>query len=239
MRTTFQFIVSPLVLLVALSVSLSAQEKEKKEPQFKLVEFHMALLKLGPNGNATNSEHGKAVHAEQQAYFQELVKSGKAVLGGPFMDDGVYKGVIVFRAKNAEEARAWAENDPAVKAGHLSVEMIPWWSEEVMKPAAIPMKFTKAYFAFLTRGEKWTPESTPQTQEIQKAHLANINRLAEMKKLVVAGPFGGNNILRGIFVFKVASLEEALELANTDPAVKAGRLALDVHPWLVPEGMLP
>ncbi|HEX4899449.1 MAG TPA: hypothetical protein VFV61_02895, partial [Pyrinomonadaceae bacterium] len=79
MRTTFQFIVSPLVLLVALSVSLSAQEKEKKEPQFKLVEFHMALLKLGPNGNATNSEQAKAVHDEQQAYFQELVKSGKAV----------------------------------------------------------------------------------------------------------------------------------------------------------------
>ena len=126
-----------------------------------------------------------------------------------------------------------------MKAGHFTAEMHPWWSEEVMKPAILPLKFTTAYFAFLVRGDKWTPERTPQTEEIQKAHMANIHRLADMKKLVVAGPFGDDGRLRGIFVFKVGSLEEAKELANTDPAVQAGRLALLVYPWLVPEGMLP
>ena len=78
-----------------------------------------------------------------------------------------------------------------------------------------------------------------RTAELQKAHMANIYRLAETKKLVVAGPFGDNGQLRGIFVFKVATLAEARALADTDPAVQAGRLALDIHPWLVPEGVLP
>ena len=69
--------------------------------------------------------------------------------------------------------------------------------------------------------------------------MANIQRLAETKKLVVAGPFGDNGTLRGIFVFRVGSLEEARQLSETDPAVQAGRLALDIHPWVVPEGILP
>jgi len=129
--------------------------------------------------------------------------------------------------------------DPAVAGGHFIAEMHPWWSEDIMKKTMTPQKSTTAYLAFLTRGPKWTPQSTPETQEIQKQHMANIQRLAETKKLVVAGPFGDNGTLRGIFVFRVGSLEEARQLAETDPAVQAGRLALDIHPWVVPEGILP
>ena len=60
-----------------------------------------------------------------------------------------------------------------------------------------------------------------------------------MKKLVVAGPFGDNGNLRGVFVFRVATLDEAKQLSATDPAVQAGRLVVDLHPWMVPEGILP
>jgi uncharacterized protein YciI len=161
------------------------------------------------------------------------------VIAGPLGDEGDIAGIIIFRAKSAEEARDLAENDPAVKAGFFTAEMHPWWSEDVMKKPLWPLKPTTAYLALLTRGTKWTPEKTPATAELQKAHLANIGRLAEMKKLVVAGPFGDDGVLRGIFVFKVASLDEARALTETDPAVQAGRLAIDLHPWLVPEGVLP
>jgi uncharacterized protein YciI len=233
------------VIIAAFSLALcvkavTAQEK-KAEPEHKMVEFHMALLKLGPKGAAIDTPDAKKTHKAQKAYFEELVKAGKVVLGGPVADAGDLKGVYVFRAKTSDEARSWADADPSVMAGYLNVEMIPWWSEEVMKPAAIPLNFKPAYLAFLVRGAKWTPERTPQTEEVQKAHLANIVRLAETKKLVVAGPFGGDgkNRLRGIFVFKVASLQEAKALADTDPAVQAGRLALEIYPWFVPDGMLP
>ncbi|MEP6818818.1 MAG: YciI family protein [bacterium] len=230
-------LVTFLVVLSLISIAALVPAQDKKEPEHKLIEFHMALLKHGPNYNAAGMT--KELQSAHIANAMSLLESGKAVIAGPLGDDSDIAGVFVFRAKSAEEARAWAESDPAVKAGFLKAEMHPWWSEDVMKKPASPISMTTAYLGFLTRGAKWTPEQTPATAELQKAHLANINRLAQMKKLVVAGPFGDNTTLRGIFVFKVASIDEAKALAETDPAVQAGRLAIEMHPWLVPEGVLP
>ena len=220
--------------VLSVSPNVHAQEKQ---PEHKMVEFHMALLKRGPNYSAAGMS--KDLQSQHIANVMTMLESGKAVIAGPMGDEGDLAGILIFRAKSADEARAWAENDPAVKAGFFTAEMHPWWSEEVMKEPSKPIKLTTAYLAFLTRGAKWTPEKTPATEELQKAHIANIVRLADLKKLVVAGPFGDNGTLRGIFVFKVASLEEARALTETDPAVKAGRLAIDLHPWLIPEGVLP
>lgn len=219
--------------------SVTAQTAQIAEPGIKLIQFHMALLKRGPKWSSSPAKDAPLVRKQHVAYVQMLLESGKAVIAGRIQDDGELVAVYIFRAPSADEAESWALADPAVAAGHLVAELHPWWSEDVMKKTTTPERMTTAYLAFLTRGAQWTPEQTPATQELQKQHLANIKRLAELKKLVVAGPFGDDGQLRGIFVFKVASLEEAKSLAATDPAVKAGRLALDIHPWLVPEGILP
>jgi uncharacterized protein YciI len=234
MKTILTFLLVALVL----AGRPVAEARQQSESQFKLVEFQMALLKRGPNwSNAPGKDEG--LHQRHIAYVQSLLESGKAMIAGPIRDDSGLAGVYIFRTKSAEEARTWAMADPAVAAGHVVVELHPWWSEDVMKKTSTPQKMTTAYLAFLTRGDKWTPEKTPATEELQKAHLANIKRLADMKKLVVAGPFGDDGKLRGIFVFRVGSMEEAKALADTDPAVQAGRLALEIHPWMVSEGILP
>lgn len=238
---SFYALLAGIVLLVAAPVLVSSQEKQetKTEPAHKLVQFQMALLKRGPKWTATESEETKRLKQQHVEYVTSLLDSGKAIIAGPLTDGGETAGVFVLRAKSAEEAKAWAEADPTVTSGFLIAEMHPWWSEDIFGKPAKPLKLTQTFLAFLTRGEKWTPEKTPATEEIQKGHMANINRLAEMKKLVAAGPFGDNGRLRGIFVFRVGSLEEAKALTATDPAVQAGRLAMDIHPWMVPEGVLP
>jgi uncharacterized protein YciI len=226
------------VLPVAAQDHQQQPQAPKPPPESKLIEFHMALLKRGPRVMPRNWPMSP-LRQQHLSYIRTLLESGKAVIAGPIKDDPELRGVLIFRAKSADEARSWMMADPAVTAGFFAVEMHPWWSEDVMKKTTTPQQMTTAYLAFLVRGDKWTPEKTPETAAIQKAHLENINRLAEMKKLVVAGPFGDNGTLRGIFVFRVNSIEEARALAATDPAVKAGRLALQIHPWMVPEGILP
>lgn len=63
-------------------------------------------------------------------------------------------------------------------------------------------------------------------------HMENIGRLAEDKSLVVAGPFGKNDkTYRGIFIFTVATIDEAKMLVATDPAVRAGIFEVEYFNW--------
>ncbi len=90
---------------------------------------------------------------------------------------------------------------------------------------------TTYYVGFLYKGSSWTRESTPETEKLQEAHLANILRMQKEGKLLVAGPFLDGGDLRGLYIFRVGSAEEAQALVATDPAVAAGRLRFELHPW--------
>ncbi|AFK03614.1 YCII-related protein [Emticicia oligotrophica DSM 17448] len=73
---------------------------------------------------------------------------------------------------------------------------------------------------------------------LQKAHMENIGRLADEGKLVVAGPFTDDTDLKGIYIFDVKTIEEAQKLCETDPAIKAGSLMMELHPWYGSAAML-
>jgi uncharacterized protein YciI len=207
-----------------------------------MVQFQMAILKKGPAWETTKLEERNATLQKHVANVISLLDSGKAVIAGPFNDDTAIAGIFIFRVASAEEAKVWVDADPAVKAGLMTAEMHPWWSEDIFKKAdTSPLKLETVYFGFLKSGPNRKPGdgTTPEIQELQKAHIANINRLAETKKLVMAGPFGDDGDYRGIFVFRVSSIQEAQELAATDPMIKIDRLRLDLHPWHVPVGVIP
>jgi uncharacterized protein YciI len=84
--------------------------------------------------------------------------------------------------------------------------------------------------AFLKAGTKRDQDSATVAR-IQREHLDNIFRLADEGKLIVAGPFLDGGDLKGVFVFDVRTVGEAKALVETDPAVIAGRLTMELHPW--------
>lgn len=84
--------------------------------------------------------------------------------------------------------------------------------------------------AFLKTGANVEVDSAKRSH-LQMAHLKNIIRLANEGKLILAGPFLDNQAVRGIFIFNVTSIEEAQMLTESDPAVKAGVLQMELRPW--------
>jgi len=98
-----------------------------------------------------------------------------------------------------------------------------------LKPDEYGMK--KYVFCILKTGTNTTATKEERTKFFE-GHMANINKLADEGKLVLAGPFMKNDRnYRGIFIFNVETLEEAQILVNLDPAVQAKIFEAELTPW--------
>ena len=84
--------------------------------------------------------------------------------------------------------------------------------------------------ALLKRGPNRSQDSL-EAARLQRAHLDNITRMAAAGQLVLAGPFLDTGEVRGIYIFDVRTIEEAEALTNTDPAIQAGSLLMELRPW--------
>jgi len=91
------------------------------------------------------------------------------------------------------------------------------------------------YLVLLKRGPVRNQDSTTAAA-LQKGHMENITRLYNEGKIDLAGPMGHDGDLRGIFVFNCDTYDEVLMHCNTDPAIKAGRLVVEIYPWWAGKG---
>ena len=120
----------------------------------------------------------------------------------------------------------WAEGDEKPKEGSVYDAAL------ARELGADEMGMKQYVLVILKTGPGDAAIKGKEREDIFAGHMANIDRLAEDKKLAVAGPFGKNDkSYRGLFIMNVASVEEAQRLAATDPAVKAGIFIVDLIPW--------
>ncbi len=91
------------------------------------------------------------------------------------------------------------------------------------------------YLVFLMKGENRS-HSPKEADKIQAAHLEHLGKMHKEGKLAIAGPLLDDQDLRGICIYDVKTMEEARKLSEADPAVKAGRLRVEVHPWMSKQG---
>ena len=84
------------------------------------------------------------------------------------------------------------------------------------------------------------PYDEATLERIQREHLAYHASLREAGRIVTNGPVleQVDESLRGLTFYRTGSLQEARRLAENDPAVRAGRLAVDVMRWYCPAGTM-
>jgi hypothetical protein len=112
--------------------------------------------------------------------------------------------------------------------------------EQAEAEAQAPMEFERYQLVLLLRPAQRAELPEERVEEIQRAHIAHLERMWREGHLVIAGPFGDqrDERLRGLALYKVADVEEARRLASADPAVVAGRLEVEVVTWYVEEGYM-
>jgi uncharacterized protein YciI len=94
----------------------------------------------------------------------------------------------------------------------------------------------KTYYLVLLKTGPTRNQDSLTVQHLQKGHMDHLNKMYNEKKMCLAGPMGVKHDIRGICVYNVESLDEAVRFANEDPAVKAGRLVAEVIPWMSESG---
>lgn len=90
-------------------------------------------------------------------------------------------------------------------------------------------------FMLLNKGPKQDQDSIT-LQKMMEGHMKHINDMAATGKLVVAGPFENGGKYRGILIFDVDSISEALRMEAKDPAVVGQRFEMEAIYWWAAKG---
>jgi len=106
----------------------------------------------------------------------------------------------------------------------------------ITKDTTVTIGEMKRYWLVLLQKGPIRNQDSISAEKIQAAHMANINRLAKEGKLIMAGPIGVEDDLRGIFLMNCTDSTEVENFVKTDSAVITGRLVMKYYPWWTMKG---
>jgi uncharacterized protein YciI len=122
-----------LVLLMGLACGAA---KAIAAEQGRMTTVYLVLLKKGPAWTPEVTPATQAIQEAHMANIRAMWQAHKLVIAGPVEDQADLRGIFVFQAASLDEAKAWADGDPAVKAGRLVPVVYPWWVERGALPEA-------------------------------------------------------------------------------------------------------
>jgi uncharacterized protein YciI len=125
-----------------------------------------------------------------------------------------------------------AASRPDVVADHQPARATQVYDRALAERLGADARGMRRYvLVILKTGPRRMPEGEQRTAMFA-GHFANIERLADAGKLVMAGPFEEDaDGWRGLFLFAVDDIDEARRLAATDPVIVNGEMIAEYHAW--------
>jgi uncharacterized protein YciI len=222
-----------LSFLFLLTGSLGAAE---------LQSYCWGFLNAHPERGELSKERAEEIQKGHLAHMGRMAEEGHLLAAGPLATPGGARGLLVYKCESVAQAEQWTQGDPAVVNKRLAIEMYRWMSSGVFgEPLASKLKQDPKYkytmvklpFAVLMR------TATPPSPDVRKRHFEHAMRLVAQGKLRAFGPFESSPDKLGVFIYGAIDIEEARQLAQSDPLVAGGFATAAMHIWFVADEAVP
>jgi uncharacterized protein YciI len=233
-------VVPVVVLMVSWMAMLAGDPARAAGEEYEMTTYQFAMLVDGPERDAIQGEAAEDKQRQHVEFLTGLLDDGTALVAGPVEGAAPIRGIVVLTVDTVAAAEEILAADPWVKAGHLALEIHPWWAaRDIILKAPDPLSHETCWLGLIRRPADAPELAEARLKELQKGHMANIQAMADSGDLVIAGPMGDDTALRGIFVFRTLDQDKVHALVEQDPSVQAGRLQVDLMRWYIPRGALP
>lgn len=105
---------------------------QEGDTTYVMQKYFLVLLKKGSNRNQSKEESAE-IQKNHLAHISWLAEQNYISIAGPSENHETVAGFLLFNTETIKEADSLAKLDPAVKAGRLEVETLPWWAAKGSK----------------------------------------------------------------------------------------------------------
>lgn len=89
--------------------------------------YVFVILERGENRTVLSEKEGDELQTAHLGHIVSMQQSGGLGIAGPFRDDGDMRGILIFKHKDTEKAKALVGEDPLIKAGRLKATYLTLW----------------------------------------------------------------------------------------------------------------